>query len=136
MMKKRLRVVAAIIENNQQEIFCALRSHQMSLPNLWEFPGGKVEQDEDTFVALEREIKEEFNCRIVTDNQIFAETTHDYGSFIIDLIAIKATLIDKEPVLTEHAQYIWLKRDNLFSLNWAPADIPIVEKLLTEKNRH
>ena len=135
-MKKRLRVVAAIIENNQQEIFCALRSHQMSLPNLWEFPGGKVEQDEDTFVALEREIKEEFNCRIVTDNQIFAETTHDYGSFIIDLIAIKATLIDKEPVLTEHAQYIWLKRDNLFSLNWAPADIPIVEKLLTEKNRH
>ena len=136
MMKKRLRVVAAIIENNQQEIFCALRSHQMSLPNLWEFPGGKVEQDEDTFVALEREIKEEFNCRIVTDNQIFTETTHDYGSFIIDLIAIKATLIDKEPVLTEHAQYIWLKRDNLFSLNWAPADIPIVEKLLTEKNRH
>ena len=102
----------------------------------WEFPGGKVEQDEDTFVALEREIKEEFNCRIVTDNQIFAETTHDYGSFIIDLIAIKATLIDKKPVLTEHAQYIWLKRDNLFSLNWAPADIPIVEKLLTEKNRH
>jgi 8-oxo-dGTP diphosphatase len=136
MMKKRLRVVAAIIENNQQEIFCALRSHQMSLPNLWEFPGGKVEQDEDTFVALEREIKEEFNCRIDTDDAVFAETTHDYGSFIIDLIAIKATLIDKEPVLTEHAQYIWLKRDNLFSLNWAPADIPIVEKLLTEKNRH
>ncbi len=135
-MKKKLRVVAAIIENDRQEIFCALRSHQMSLPNVWEFPGGKVEQDEDIFVALEREIKEEFNCRIVTDNTVFTDTTHDYGSFIINLVAIKATLVDQAPVLTEHAQYIWLKRDNLLSLNWAPADIPIVEKLLTEKNRH
>lgn len=135
-MKKKLRVVAAIIENDKQEIFCALRSQAMSLPNMWEFPGGKVEQDEDIFGALQREIQEEFNCLIATDSVIFTETTHDYDSFTINLIAIKAKLIDQDPVLTEHAQYVWLQRENLLSLNWAPADIPIVEQLINEKNRH
>ena len=43
-MEKRVKVVAAIIENEQNEILCALRSPVMSLPNKWEFPGGKVEK--------------------------------------------------------------------------------------------
>lgn len=43
-MKKTIKVVAAIIENEKQEILCALRSPKMSIPNMWEFPGGKVEE--------------------------------------------------------------------------------------------
>ena len=42
-MKRMIKVAAAIIENENQEILCALRSNQMSIPNSWEFPGGKVE---------------------------------------------------------------------------------------------
>ena len=42
-MKKVVKVVAAIIENEEHEILCALRSPEMSIPNMWEFPGGKVE---------------------------------------------------------------------------------------------
>jgi len=41
-MIKTLNVVAAILENSEGEILCALRSSQMTLPNLWEFPGGKL----------------------------------------------------------------------------------------------
>lgn len=63
-MKKHLKVVAAIIENDQNEILCALRSPQMTQANMWEFPGGKVEQDEDLFSALKREIDEELGCKI------------------------------------------------------------------------
>ena len=44
-MKKLVRVVGAVIEH-QGNILCAQRSEQMSLPLLWEFPGGKIEQGE------------------------------------------------------------------------------------------
>lgn len=45
-MKKLIKVVGAVIENENNEILCALRSPKMSLPNMWEFPGGKVEENE------------------------------------------------------------------------------------------
>lgn len=48
-MKKVVKVVTAVIENDQEEILCALRSPDMKIPNMWEFPGGKVEADEDIF---------------------------------------------------------------------------------------
>ena len=55
-MKKNIKVVAAIIENENNEILCALRSPDMSQPNMWEFPGGNVEEGESLQAAIEREI--------------------------------------------------------------------------------
>lgn len=130
-MKKSIKVVAAIIENDQREILCALRSPRMSMGNLWEFPGGKVEAGEDLFFALEREIQEELSCTI-QPLEIFDEHSHEYESFIIHLVAIKAKLLNGFPIASEHSKLVWLKRENLLSLNWAPADIPAVEKLLGE----
>ena len=63
-MKKNIKVVAAIIDNENNEILCALRSPDMSQPNMWEFPGGKVEEGESLQAAIEREIKEELDCDI------------------------------------------------------------------------
>ncbi|HCX48804.1 MAG TPA: 8-oxo-dGTP diphosphatase MutT [Bacillus sp. (in: Bacteria)] len=130
-MKKTIKVVAAIIENEHREILCALRSPRMSMGNLWEFPGGKVEAGEDLFFALEREIQEELNCTI-QPLEIFNEHSHEYESFIIHLVAIKATLLNGSPIASEHSKLIWLKRENLLSLRWAPADIPAVELLVEE----
>ncbi len=131
-MKKTVKVVAAIIENKRGEILCALRSTNMSIPNLWEFPGGKVEQNEDLHTALIREINEEMTCTIETDENIFFDHIHEYDTFIINLIAIKAKITDGEPIRSEHDKIIWLERKNLSSLQWAPADIPIVEALINE----
>ncbi|MDP4085069.1 MAG: (deoxy)nucleoside triphosphate pyrophosphohydrolase [Bacillota bacterium] len=131
-MKKTIKVVAAIIENDQNEILCALRSPQMSLANMWEFPGGKVEPKEDEYSALKREIKEELNCQIDTV-KLHNDNTHEYETFIINLIAIKCRIIGGSPTPTEHSKLIWLKRENLKSLVWAPADIPAVELLINEK---
>lgn len=108
-MKKKLTVVAAIIENDAGEVLCALRSPEMSIPNHWEFPGGKVEKGEDIFYALKREIEEELYCTIETYD-IFNEHTHEYESFIIHLITIKAKVISGTPKATEHAKLIWLKK--------------------------
>lgn len=130
-MKKTVQVVAAVIENERHEILCALRSQNMSLPNMWEFPGGKVEQEENLFIALERELSEEMSCKIQAQ-EVFHENIHEYDTFIIQLITIKAKLIQGIPQKREHAQLVWLQRENLLSLHWAPADIPAVKALMEE----
>ncbi|MFS0598612.1 (deoxy)nucleoside triphosphate pyrophosphohydrolase [Peribacillus frigoritolerans] len=133
-MKKQVKVVAAIIENEKDEILCALRSPEMSIPNMWEFPGGKVEKGEDLFTALKREIDEELQCKVETETSIFNDNTHEYETFIINLLSIKCRIIEGTPTANEHSKLIWLKRENLSSLKWAPADIPAVEQLINEKN--
>ncbi|MBU8854543.1 (deoxy)nucleoside triphosphate pyrophosphohydrolase [Priestia megaterium] len=131
-MKKKVKVVAAVIENEKKEVLCALRSNDMSLPNLWEFPGGKVEEGEDIYSALVREIEEELHCKVKTID-LHNEHVHEYETFIIELIAIKAEIIEGNPQPTEHAKLIWLNKENLCSLVWAPADVPAVELLVKEK---
>lgn len=131
-MKKLLKVVGAVIENENNEILCALRSPSMSIPNMWEFPGGKVEKDENLKEAIEREIQEELGCDIEFSS-VFNDNTHEYDAFIVNLITVKCKLISGPPKANEHSKLIWLKRENLLSLKWAPADIPAVEELSSEK---
>lgn len=130
-MKKRINVVGAIIENADKEILCALRSPQMSLPNLWEFPGGKIELEENPKEAIEREIREELLCQ-VGFLSVFHSNIHEYDNFIVNLITVKCQLLSDTPIATEHSKIIWLKRENLTSLNWAPADVPAVLSLIDE----
>lgn len=128
-MKKFVHVVGAIIENEKEEIFCALRSPKMSLPNLWEFPGGKIEESELPEEALKREILEEFLCEIDVLQKV-EDTTYDYGAFIVRLETYKAKLLNNEPVAQEHAETRWVKKSELASLTFAPADIPAVNKIM------
>lgn len=128
-MKKTIKVVAAIIENENKEILCALRSPKMTLPNQWEFPGGKVEQDESLFDAIEREISEELKCKVKAI-EVFGENTHEYEKIIVNLIAIKCKLIEGMPTASEHSKLIYMNKENLSSLIWAPADVPFVDMLM------
>jgi len=131
-MKKIIKVVGAIIENDNNEILCALRSPEMSIPNQWEFPGGKVEDNENLSEAIVREIQEELACTIEC-KELFNENTHEYEKFIVNLITLKCKLISGTPIATEHSKLIWLKPENIQSLKWAPADVPAVEQIIKEK---
>lgn len=133
-IKKKVKVVAAVIENSSQEILCALRSTSMLIPNVWEFPGGKVEAGEELQEALEREIFEELNCEIKA-HEVINEHIHEYDTFIIHLISLRAELLSGEPIASEHDSLIWLKRENLKSLIWAPADIPAVNDVINQKRK-
>lgn len=128
-IKKTVHVVAAIIENEEKEIFCALRGPEMTLPNYWEFPGGKIEEGETKQEALKREILEELNCTIEVFEHV-EDTTYEYEKVIVRLETFMAKILSGRPELSEHAEMKWISRKELKALNWAPADIPAIEKLM------
>lgn len=129
-MKKYVHVVGAIITNDSNEVFCALRSEKMSLPNLWEFPGGKIEENESKEDALKREISEEFLCEIEVYDQV-DDTTYEYDTFIVRLETFNAKIINGQPIAQEHAETRWVPINKLATLNFAPADIPAVNKIVS-----
>ncbi|WP_055333634.1 hypothetical protein [Paraclostridium sordellii] len=71
--------------------------------------------------------KEELDCDIKA-LKVFNDNTHDYGNFI----AIKCTFVGGVHIASEHSKLIWLNRENLDSLKWAPADVPAVKQLVEE----
>ncbi|WP_342470506.1 8-oxo-dGTP diphosphatase MutT [Ureibacillus sp. FSL K6-3587] len=131
-MKKTVRVVGAVIMNEKDEVLCALRSPDMLLPNLWEFPGGKIEEGEAPEETLVREIKEELGCTIQVQEKI-EEVHHEYPSVIVNLLTYKAEIINGEPKAKEHAELKWAPLQELHTLEWAPADVPTVDALLADK---
>lgn len=137
-VKKHINVVGAIIVNERNQIFCALRSPSMSLPNLWEFPGGKIEKGEQPKETLHREILEELKIKIEIGQEV-TSTYHEYDDFTIQLTTFYATILSGELTLMEHADFVWLSPEKLDQLNWAPADLPAVQQIqadFLEKGAH
>ncbi|MBA2937025.1 (deoxy)nucleoside triphosphate pyrophosphohydrolase [Paenibacillus sp. CGMCC 1.16610] len=125
---KQVDVVGAVLINGRDEVLCALRSMEMSLPGYWEFPGGKIEQGEDQKTALIREIKEELLCDIEV-GEFITDNVHEYPNIKVRLITYKAKIISGEPIATEHEKLAWIQFNNLRDLRWAPADIPTLDIL-------
>jgi 8-oxo-dGTP diphosphatase len=126
-MKKNIYVVGAVIIENGK-ILCAQRGPAKSLPLKWEFPGGKIEEGESPQEALRREIKEEMLCQIEIGEQV-EDTVYEYDFGIVHLTTFTCKLVEGEPVLTEHVAIKWLLPEELKQVDWAPADIPAIEKL-------
>src|SRR5690554_2297241 len=129
---KDIYVVGAIIQSSGK-ILCAQRSQAMTLSELWEFPGGKIENGETHQEALKREIKEELNLDINVYDQLFEKAAYTYDFGRVHLSAYFCDLVSGRPSLNEHQAIKWLNKEELMSLEWAPADIPIVEKLMKER---
>lgn len=128
---KTIEVVAGIILDERGRIFCVQRgeSSKPYISKKWEFPGGKLEAGETREEALIRELKEEL--RIDVDSFEFVITIdHSYPDFRLIMHSFKCRILnDKEPELTEHLQSKWLIPSDLDVLDWAAADLPIVEAL-------
>ncbi|WP_270606879.1 (deoxy)nucleoside triphosphate pyrophosphohydrolase [Bacillus mobilis] len=124
-MKKKVSVVGAVILNDDNEVLCALRSPIMSLPNYWEFPGGKIKVGEEPRDALVREIKEELDC-IITVGKTIEIVEHEYENIIVHLVTYKAIIKSGTPKAIEHSELRWVNVTDLKELKWAPADIPTV----------
>lgn len=123
--KKIVTVPCAIFEKEGQ-IFAAQRNHKMSLPLKWEFPGGKVDDGETEAEALHREIMEELSVEIeigVRLNPTYKEDPHR----IICLVPYICRITTLPIILTEHLQYKWVSMDEILNLDWAEADLGVIE---------
>ncbi|MGV2985122.1 (deoxy)nucleoside triphosphate pyrophosphohydrolase [Microbacterium sp. AGC85] len=129
-MSKQINVVGAVVIR-AGAVLAAQRSQTMSLPGLWEFPGGKIESRESPQEALAREIQEELLCRVSVGERVEA-TTYEYEFGVVALTTFYATILDGEPQVTEHADLRWIPMEDLHNLNWAPADLPAMRRVLRD----
>lgn len=127
---KRVEVVAGIIFF-QNQILCVQRPknklHYIS--EKFEFPGGKIEKGESKKEALIRELHEELNISI-NINSLYLTVVHEYPDFELTMHSFICEVETKELTLNEHIKQEWLTIKELEKLDWAAADIPIVNKLL------
>lgn len=128
-VKRTIDVVGAVIVRDGL-VLCVQRGPGGSLPNMWEFPGGKIEPGEDEVTALTREIQEELLCEVAVGPKV-TTTAHDYDFGTVRLTTYFCDLISGEPSLTEHAAELWLRPDQLSDLAWAPADVPAVKYVVS-----
>lgn len=120
-------VTAAIILKGDS-VLIAQREGNDELAGKWELPGGKIEAGETPEDCLKREIKEELDVDIeVLD--FFAESVYKYANGVIKLMAYWSRWVSGDYQLKVHSQILWATPLELDLYDFAPADIPLVEKL-------
>lgn len=129
-LMKKVEVVAAIIYF-EEKILCVQRGDNKYnyIAYKYEFPGGKVEQGESNEEAIKREILEELNLKIKIDSQ-FITVNHQYPDFILVMHSFNCSCSSPKLELSEHIDFKWLNKNELKTLDWAAADVPIVNKLI------
>ena len=125
-----VEVVAAVIFYNDK-ILCFKRGpHKYSyIGNKYEFPGGKIKENETEIEALKREIKEELNYNIVVKEKLMV-VEHSYPDFDLKMHCYKCTVDNVNFSLSEHTDCKIIKKSELNSLEWVPADIEVVDYLI------
>ena len=128
-MKKTINVVAAVIFD-AGKIFATQRAHG-EFAGGWEFPGGKIEPGETPEEALVREIREELDTEISVDS-LLETVEYDYPTFHLSMKCYWCSVVSGDLVLKEHAAARWLSKEDLFSVEWLPADIELIKKIQEE----
>ncbi len=132
---KTIEVVAAVILSNGL-VLCTQRGPAKYdyISHKFEFPGGKVESGESGSEALMRELIEEMDLSIdVAEKDCLMTVEHQYPDF---KIIMHAYLIKADKIiikLNEHVDHLWADIGIIYSLDWAEADLPIVDKLVDEE---
>lgn len=127
---KTIKVVAAVICNSLKEkkrIFATAKGYG-EFKGQWEFPGGKVEVGETSKQALVREIKEELEIDIKVGDLIDT-IKYDYPTFHLSMDCFWCEIIQGELKLVEAEAARWLTKEELYDVQWLPADISLIAKI-------
>lgn len=127
---KMIEVCCAIIIKDAK-ILAMRRSCGLHLAGFWEFPGGKIEAGETAEACIIREIKEELNAEISIIQRL-QPVEYLYPEKWIKLIPFLCKMPNEEITLTKHSEFRWMAENEVFSINWAAADL----KILTKKSNY
>ncbi len=129
---KHIEVVAGVIECDGK-ILCMERDKGKYdyVSFKWEFPGGKIEVGESKEDALKRELREEMEMNVEIVGH-FLDVYHEYPDFTMNMYAFKCVAKNQDLKMNVHHDFKWLDKAELETLDWAPADIPIMKKILSD----
>ncbi|MCK5794752.1 MAG: (deoxy)nucleoside triphosphate pyrophosphohydrolase [Anaerolineales bacterium] len=122
-----VRVTCALIIEDGG-VLVTQRSRQMPHPMKWEFPGGKVKEEEKPEACIRREIREELSIEVSVIEEL-STVRHNYGSRSLELIPFICQHLDGVIELAEHHSYKWVSVDELDELDWLEADVEVVRLL-------
>lgn len=129
---KHIEVVAAILLRDKRVL--GVQRGENKFPYIsrkYEFPGGKTEPGESREEAVKRELEEELKMKIEVQ-KAFMTIRHQYPDFHLTMHTFLCTSQTPTVTLTEHINYRWLTKNELRNLDWAEADLPIIEKLIAD----
>lgn len=129
---KKIEVAAAIVVYDDK-ILCVQRGENKFayISKKFEFPGGKIEPGESITDTITREVMEELHMQIEVQQE-YMTVTHQYPDFHLTMHTYLCGCENPAITLTEHIDYKWMEKNDLHTLDWAEADIPIMEKLKGE----
>jgi len=127
---KKVEVVAGIIKC-KNKILCVQRPKNklIYISHKFEFPGGKIEIGETKKEALSRELIEELGITPKIAD-LFLTVDYEYPDFKLIMHSFLCHSENQQLQLNEHIDKKWLTIKQLTQLDWAAADIPIVNKLI------
>jgi 8-oxo-dGTP diphosphatase len=120
-------IVAAVIIADCKVLACE-RSAPPEVAGRWEFPGGKVEPGESDEAALARECAEELGVRVAVGARVGPDVPLAHGRAVLRVFAAELLNGDR-PTALEHSAMRWLAVGELDTVDWLPADRPIVAEL-------
>lgn len=132
-MTARIVVAGAIVDPLRGRLLLAQRRYPAEVAGLWELPGGKVEDGESTADALRRELIEELAVEV----EVGAALTERVALRAdLELIALRARIVEGTPIPVEHQAIRWVDAAGLTALahdgSLVPADAVWVPELLVD----
>lgn len=121
-----ITVVAALIVRDNKVLIAKRSTGDPNLLGKWEFPGGKVKENELEEQAIEREIKEEFEMDIKAI-KFLTNNVCEYPSKTIDLRLYECKYLSGEFHLHDHSEYVFVDKKEIINYDLCPADIPLAE---------
>lgn len=128
-LKKTIDVVAAFIIKEEKVLLAKRSTGDKDVLGKWEFPGGKVELGESETMAIEREMKEEFELEVKAE-EFITNQVWEYPSKIVNLKLYRCNYISGEFHLHDHFEYKFVDITELLHYDLAAADIPLAKYVM------
>lgn len=114
-----VRALAAVIERDGRVLLCR-RPPGKHHADLWEFPGGKVEDGETDIETVRRELREELGVAVESIGPIEFSTVDPGSGYVIEFLPVR---IRGEPVCLEHTAAVWAPPEEVLSYPLPPSDL-------------